>query len=254
MTTTTAMTVGATAKLAGVSVRTLHHYDEIGLVVPSARSGAGYRLYGPEDVARLQEALLFRELGFALDGIKRIVNEPSYRRITALQRQRELLEAKTERLMAMIDAVDAAVDAERRGITMANDEMLGVFGDFDPSEYEKEAKERWGDTDAYRQSAQRTARYTREDWERIKTEANEIYTAMAELMQAGASADGAEAMDVAERHRAHLSTWFYDCSKARHVGLGQMYVADPRFTATIDEFGAGLAGFLSAAIAANAER
>ncbi|MCJ7725818.1 MAG: MerR family transcriptional regulator, partial [Acidimicrobiia bacterium] len=146
-------TVGDISRLTGMSIRTLHHYDEIGLVVPGERSNAGYRLYGPSEVARLQEVLFFRELGFGLGEIKRMVDRPDYDRATALQRQRRLMETKAEHLLAMIDALDAAVEAGRHGTPMSNEDMLGVFGDFDPAEHQAEARERWGDTAAYRESA-----------------------------------------------------------------------------------------------------
>lgn len=252
--TETAMTVGRAAQLAGVTVRTLHHYDEIGLVVPSQRSQGGYRLYGRREIARLQEVLFFKELGFGLEEIKDIVTRPGYDRATALRRQRELLETKAGRLLTMIEAVDAAVDAERRGTTMTNEEMLEVFGDFDPAEYEEEVRQRWGDTDAYRESAARTARYTKQDWQQIGRESGEINDAFIELMQAGTPADSAEAMDVAERHRAHISRWFYECTPEIHAGLGQMYVADQRFTDNIDKAAPGLARYMSEAIAANTRR
>ncbi len=254
MKTTERLTVGALARMAGVTVRTLHHYDEIGLVTPSGRTPAGYRTYSRTEVERLQEVLFFRELGFALDEIRQIVSRPGYSRTIALERQRELLEARAEHLLTLIDAVDRAVRAERTGTTMTNEEMLEVFGDFDPAEYEEEAKERWGDSDAYKQSAARTARYTKQDWETIKAENDAIYERFLDLIAAGEAADGAAAMDVAEEHRAHITKWYYDCSKVIHGGLGQMYVADARFKENIDKAGEGLADYMAAAIAANAAR
>lgn len=135
---------------------------------------------------------------------------------------------------------------------MTNEEMLEVFGGFDPSRYEEEAKQRWGDTEAYRESSRRTARYGRADWERIKQEGAEINDAFLALMQAGIPATSPEAGRVAERHRAYISKWFYRCTPEIHAGLGQMYVADPRFTESIDRAGPGLAAYMSEAIAANA--
>ena len=129
-----------------------------------------------------------------------------------------------------------------------------VFGDFDPAKFEDEAKERWGETDAYKQSAARTARYTSQDWEAMKAEMDRIYQRLLDLMAAGAAATDTAAMDVAEQHRAHITKWFYDCPKQAHAGLGQMYVADSRFTENIYKAGEGLAAYLSAAIAANSAR
>jgi DNA-binding transcriptional MerR regulator len=248
------LTIGAIARLAGVTVRTLHHYDRIGLVVPGERTDGGYRLYGRRQVERLQEVLFFRELGFGLEEIRRIVDEPSYDRAAALARQRTLLVERAGHLQDLIEAVDGALDAEKRGTRMTNEEMLEVFGDFDPSQYEEEARQRWGDTEAYRESARRTSRYTKADWQQIGREGAEINAAFLALMEAGSPAADPAAAAVAERHRAYISKWFYECSPEIHAGLGAMYVADPRFTASIDRAGPGLARYMSEAIAANAGR
>jgi len=248
------LTVGAVSNLAGVTVRTLHHYDEIGLVTPAGRTDTGYRSYGPAEVERLQEVLFFRELGFPLEEIREMMDSPAYTRTGALQRQRQLLEERADRLLKMMDAVDRAVLAERTGAKMSNEEILEVFGDFDPTEYEEEAKERWGDSDAYKQSAQRTASYTKQDWERIKGETDEINQAFLALMAAGTPATDTVALAVAEDHRTHITKWFYDCSIETHAGLGQMYTADERFRTNIDQAGKGLAEYMAAAFAANAAR
>ena len=248
------MTVGSVATLAGVTVRTLHHYDEIGLVVPAGRTNSGYRTYGYREVERLQEVLFFRELGFSLETIRDIVGRPSYNRHAALEQQRELLEQRADRLLEMIDAVDRAAAAQRTGEKMSNEEMLEVFGDFDPAEHEEEAKERWGDSPAFQQSVQRTSSYSKADWEKIKAELDGINQLFLDLMAAGTPAAESAAMDVAEKHRAHITKWYYDCSIEIHAGLGQMYTADVRFKENIDKAGEGLAEYMSAAIAANAGR
>ena len=201
---------------------------------------------------RLQEVLFFRELGFSLEQIKEIVGRPDYYRAAALERHRALLERKASRLRAMLAAVDAALDAEKRGTTMTNEEMLEVFGDFDPSQYEEEVEERWGDTDAYRESARRTVATPRPIGSRSAARARRSTQAFLALMTAGTPADSPQARAVAERHRAYISKWFYECSPEIHRGLGQMYVADPRFTRNIDRAGPGLAQYMSAAIAADA--
>lgn len=246
---TKTLTVGEVAGLAKVTIRTLHHYDDIGLVVPE-RTDSGYRIYGDPQIDRLQEVLFFRELGFSLNEITRIVGEPTYARDSALLRQRKLLEAKTERLMAMLDAIDRAIESDTTGEIMNYEEKLEVFGDFDPAEYEDEAKERWGESDAYKQSVKRTSQYTKVDWLRNKAEVSEIYAAFVALMSNSVPPASAEAAEVVERHRAHISHWYYDCTKEIHAGLGQMYVADPRFTKNIDKHGEGLATYMSEAIAA----
>jgi hypothetical protein len=120
--------------------------------------------------------------------------------------------------------------------------------------YEDEAAERWGGTGAYRQSAARTSQYTEDDWKRLGAEADAINTALVHLMTTGMAPESEEAMQLAEQHREHISTWFYECPLQMHAALGRMYVADPRFTASIDRAGKGLAAYLSAAIGANSRR
>jgi DNA-binding transcriptional MerR regulator len=242
--------VGQVARMAGVSVRTLHHYDAIGLLTPDVRSSNGYRQYGRAQVARLQEVLFFKELGFPLDAVKAIVETPGYDRRAALEQHRALLERRTERMLAMLDAVDRAITAETKGVGMTNEEMLDVFGDFDPAEHAAEAEERWGGTNAYRESVTRTAAYTKGDWTTIRREADAINAGFLELMARGEHADGEVAAALVDRHRAHISKWFYDCTPEIHRGLGEMYLADPRFRENIDKAGERLAAFQSAAIAA----
>ncbi len=140
------------------------------------------------------------------------------------------------------------------GIQLNPEEMFEVFGDFDPTEHEAEVQERWGDTDAYRESRRRTTSYTTEDWVRIKTDQEEVEMRLLLAMQAGHGPTSTEAMDAAEAHRANISRWFYDCDYAVHRGLADMYVADPRFTASYDQRAPGLAAFVHDAIHANANR
>lgn len=247
------MRVGDVARLAGITVRSLHHYDEIGLVSPRRRTASGYRLYERSDVERLQEVLFFRELGFSLDEIKGVVDEPDYQRRRALGAHRRMLIGRIERLRAMVAVIDRTLDTEK-GDTMRERDMLEVFGDFDPGDHAAEVEERWGDTDAYRHSTQRTANHTKADWKRIKEEAGEIDRAFAGLRNDGIPADSDAAMEVAERHRRHIQDWFYDCGYEMHAGLGEMYVTDPRFTAKFDATAPGLAAYVGDAIAANADR
>ncbi|WP_163999799.1 MerR family transcriptional regulator [Pyxidicoccus caerfyrddinensis] len=249
-----ALTVSQVARLAKVSVRALHHYDEIGLLSPSERSEAGYRLYTQVDLQRLQQVLFFRELGFPLEEIRRILGDPSFDLRSALLMQRQLLSERSARLDALLGAVDSALDALEKGKTMDQEKMFEAFGDFDPTKYEAEVKERWGDTEAYKESARRTARYTKQDWQDMKAEQDRIGKAMAELLGAGRAPTEPAAMDLAEEARQHISKWFYPCSYAMHRALGEMYVSDPRFTENIDRARPGLAKFTRDAILANAER
>jgi MerR family transcriptional regulator, thiopeptide resistance regulator len=143
---------------------------------------------------------------------------------------------------------------KRKEDVMTPQESKDVFGDFDPQQYEAEAEQRWGGTDAYQESMRRTRSYRKQDWEVIKAEGGALYAELARLASAGVSPTSAEAMDLAEQHRAHITRWFYDCSPEIHRGLGQLYVDDARFTANLDRFGAGVAAFACQAFLANADR
>lgn len=246
-------TVGEVAALTHVTVRALHHYDEIGLVSPSARSDAGYRLYQPADLARLQQVLFYRELGFRLDQIRELMADPNFDRVEALREQRRLLAAESERLRAVLTAVDAAIAAHEGGYAMSEKEMFEVFGDFDPREFDTEVEERWGETDAYRTSAEKARSYVKADWDRIKSEANAIGASWVRAMDAGHAPASAEAMAIAEEHREHISRWFYECSPEFHRNLGEMYVADERFAATYEAMRPGLAQYVRDAVVANAD-
>jgi DNA-binding transcriptional MerR regulator len=244
--------VSQIARLAGVSVRTLHHYDQIGLLSPAERSDAGYRRYGEDDLRRLQQVMFYRELGFALSDISDLVSDPDAEPAEHLCRQHELLVARLERTRRLVTAVERAMEAERLGISLPPEERLEVFGAHDPAQYADEATERWGSTDAYRQVRQRTKSYGKQDWLAIKAEAEQISAAFAAALTAGQAPDSAAATSVAELHRQHISRWFYDCPPQMHRGLGEMYVADPRFSANYDSAAPGLAAYVRDAIAANA--
>jgi hypothetical protein len=133
-------------------------------------------------------------------------------------------------------------------------DMQQLFDGFDPSQYEAEVKERWGETDAYRESAKRAKRYGKDDWRRIRDEQAAIYADAAAALQAGRAPDSAEAMDVAERHRQSIERWFYPCGPAMHANLADMWEADARFAENIDKHASGLTPFLAAAVRAPARR
>jgi len=243
-----AFTVGDLAKLTGVTVRALHHYDEIGLVRPSERTAAGYRLYTDADVHRLQQVLLFRELGLPLEEIAAAI-EQTAGRDELLRQHPKALVAKRDRLDAMLAAVDAAL--EDKGKPMQPDDVKKMFDGFDHSQYEAEAEQRWGNTEAFKESARRTKQYGPAEWQQIKDDWTRIYGDMAALMNAKVSVTDARVQALVEQHRLHIDRWFYACSKEMHKNLGAMYVADPRFAANLDKTGPGFAQYLSDAIAAS---
>lgn len=250
----TSYTVGQISDLAGVTIRTLHHYDHVGLLSPSGRSSSGYRRYEEADLERLQQILLYRELGFPLDEIAVILDEPGADEGAHLHRQHVLLTGRLARLQMMVAAVEREMEARQMGIQLTPEERFEVWGKFNPDDHAEEVEERWGATEPYEESRRRTARYTKGDWLAINAEAGDIYRRLIEAMQSGESPDGETAMGLAEEHRKHIARWFYDCGHDVHRGLGEMYVDDPRFTATYEEMAEGLATYLRSAISANAAR
>ncbi|NRQ40782.1 MerR family transcriptional regulator [Nonomuraea sp. NN258] len=248
------LSVGQVARLAGTTVRTLHHYDEIGLLTPTERTSAGYRRYTDDDLVRLQHILLYRELGFPLEEIAVILDEPHTDELTHLRRQHELLTRRSQHLDGIITAVERAIEARTMNITLTPEERFEIFGDFRPEDHDAEAERRWGGSEEYAQSRRRVATYTPADWLQLKAEAAALSDDLVAAYKAGLPADGEHAMDLAERHRGHIVRWFYDCTHHIHRCLGDMYVEDPRFTATFDALAPGLAGYLRQAIHANARR
>ena len=249
----TTWTVGQVADVFGVTVRTLHHYDELGLLVPSERSAAGYRLYTEGDLTRLQQIVVYRRLELPLDEIASLLAGDEDPR-SHLRRQREAVMTRLDELTDIVVAIDRALerDMEERPATTA--ELKELFGDGFSDEHQQEAQERWGDTDAWRQSASRTKRYTAADWAQVKAEMEAVNAAFVTALQAGEPATSVAAMDAAEAHRLHIHERFYDLSHDFHRGLADMYVSDPRFTKTYDDLAPGLAAYVKEAIHANADR
>lgn len=248
------LATGELASLAGVSVRTLHHYDEVGLLRPTGRTRAGHRRYGAEDVERLHRILVYRKLGFELSQIGEILAAGDVDDLGHLRRQQALLREQRRRVNEMLRGVERLMEAKRSGVNLTPGEMREVFGTFDPAEHAEEAEARWGETDAYRESRRRASKYGKAEWLAIKEEAQGITDAFAALLRSGAAPTDEAALELAERHRQHIGRWFYDCPPAVHRGLGELYVADARFTKTYDDVLPGLAGFISAAFIANAAR
>jgi MerR family transcriptional regulator, thiopeptide resistance regulator len=202
----------------------------------------------------LQQVLTYRELGFPLEEIATILADPDVDAMAHLRRQHTLLVSRLDRLRTMVDALEFMMEATQMRIQLTPQERFEVFGDADPEEYAQEAEQRWGGTEAYRQSQRRAATYRKQDWQRIKEETDGLYRRVADAMGAGHAADSPQVMDLAEEHRSQISRWFYDCSYEIHRGLAEMYVADQRLTATIDGYGDGVAAYLREAILANAAR
>ncbi|MBR7676758.1 MerR family transcriptional regulator [Streptomyces daliensis] len=246
--------VGQVAAFSGVTVRTLHHYDEIGLLTPGDRTHAGHRRYSDADLDRLQRVLFYRELGFPLEEVAVLLDDPEADPMAHLRRQHELLESRIGKLREMAEAVERAMEARKMGINLTPEEKFEVFGEFDPDQYAAEAEQRWGGTDAYRESQRRTARYTKDDWKSFQEEFDGIHRRIADLQASGAPADSAEAVALAEEHRLFITRTNYACSREMHVKLGEMYVEDARFTAYYEKIRPGLAVYMRDIMRANAAR
>ena len=248
------MNVGEVAALAGVTVRTLHHYDRIGLLSPSGRTAAGYRQYAPADLDRLHRVLVYRELGFPLEEVATLLDDPAADPAEHLRRQHRLLLDRVERTRAMVAAVEKEMEAMDMGISLTPEERFEVFGAHDPAQYEAEAEERWGETEAWQESQRRTRSYTKEDWLRVKAEGEDVERRFAEALRDGVPADSERAMDLAEEHRQQISRNYYACPPEVHAALGRVYVEDERFTAHYEQVAPGLAQYVSSAVQANAAR
>jgi DNA-binding transcriptional MerR regulator len=244
--------VGDVARIANTTVRTLHHYDEIGLLKPSDRSERGYRLYSDEDLLRLQQIHIGRSLGMSLEQIRAMLDDPEFDQRRALVQQREQLVARkgeTERMLAAIDAALGALSETGEGIM----DPGKMFDGFDPARYEDEARERWGETDAYAESSRRTSKYGEKDWARMRADGEALMAQFIDAMRRGASPTDDAVLTLAERHRLHIDQWFYPCSRSMHAALAQMYLADGRFERSFESRANGLAAYLSEAILANSK-
>jgi DNA-binding transcriptional MerR regulator len=248
-----AATVGAVAELTGVSVRTLHHYHHIGLVVPGVRTAAGYRGYTDADIERLHLVLVYRSVGLALDEIRALLDDPDADVLAHLERQHTLLLDRAAHLRHTITAVEELMAAHRNGIALTAEEQVELFGSTAfGDEYAREAEDRWGDTDAWRQSRQRTAAMSKQDWVAVKAEGDALLADLVRAKRAGVAPGSPAANDLADRHRASIAR-FYDCSDEMHVCLAQMYLADDRFTRYYDDAEPGLAQFVHDVIVARAQ-
>ena len=237
------MTVHQVARLAGVSERTLRYYDQLGLLPPMAETEAGYRLYGDADLARLQRILFLRELDFPLKEISPMLKAEAKDQRLAVEQHRELLRLKVERLQGLIDLCERILKGEEE---MSLQEFDQSAVEKQREAYAREAKQRWGETEAYKESERRTAAYGKQDWDAIKAETDGIFAEFAALV--GHDPISPEVRAVVIRWRDTISRRFYACSDSMLAGLGEMYMADERFRKTLDAYGEGTAALMSEAM------
>ena len=228
------------AGFTGVSVRTLHYYDEIGLLVPAhVDQFTGYRYYDENSLLRMQEILFYRELDFSLKSIGEILSSPNYDKNKALKEQKHLLTLKKERLERLISAIDGAVKGEN------------VMTAFDNSEFEKykaEAQERWGNTDAYKEHAEKTKNYGMDKWSSLASDMDIIFREFSICMKNGFESGSEESQSLVKKLQNYITENYYNCTKEILSGLGQMYVADERFKNNIDKHADGTAAYVCEAI------
>lgn len=237
------MKISEVAKLTGVTVRTLQYYDKIGLLNPDEVTDSGYRLYSEESLEVLQQILFFRELDFPLSEIKEIMINPNYDKIKALNKQRELLLKKRERLEKLINLVDNSIKGES---SMS-------FKEFDKNDienikrkYADEVKRRWGNTDAYKESEKKTTSYDSDKWSEVNEEMKVIFNEFSSIVNEDPGCEKAQAL--VKQWQEYISNNFYKCTKEILAGLGLMYANDERFKENIDKSGEGTADFMAIAI------
>ena len=237
------MRISEVAKLTGITVRTLHYYDEIGLLKPSEITEAGYRLYSREDLEILQQILFFRELDFPLSQIKEIMNNPNYDKEEALKKQKELLIQQRQRIEGLIKLIEKRIEGDNNM----------SFKEFDMNEieenkkkYAKEVKERWGTSKAYEESEKKTSGYNKEKWGDINQETSEIFKGFAELRNSDPGSE--EVQELVRRWQKYITDNFYTCTNEILSGLGLMYVEDERFKENLDKNGEGTAKLMAEAI------
>jgi len=235
-------TVKQLAQLAGVSVRTLHHYDQIGLLKPAEVKANGYRQYGEQELLKLQQILFFRELEFSLDEIQRIINSPNFHLESALMDQRKMIELRKKRLNALIRTIDKTLQKLNLHTPMKDGELYDAFSDEQTKQYADEAKQRWGHTDAYKESQERVSKMTKGEMAEIQAANENLILRLVSKMHLD-PADGEVQALVAEHFNA--LKYFYEPNLEMYSGMANMYVDDERFKAYYDKFQPSLAEFLS---------
>lgn len=235
------------AKLTGVSVRTLHFYDEIGLLKPSSVDEQnGYRFYDENSLTRMKEILFYRELDFPLKEIRTILSSPDYDKQKALKGQKHLLTLKKERLERLISALNGAMKGELFDMNVFDNSEFEAKR----KEYAKEARKKWGDTAAYRECVEKTAGYSEDKFKSLSSAMDEKISEFAECKRNGFAPDSNEARILVKKWQNFITENYYSCTEEILAGLGEMYVADERFRENIDRHGDGTAQFMRDAITA----
>lgn len=249
-------TVKALAELAGVTPRTLRWYDQKGLLRPRRTTEAGYRLYGPEEVDRLQDILFYKELGLGLEAVRELLDAPGFDRLAALQSHLTELEARRERLDALILTVEKTIDEAKGGRPMTDKEKFEAFKrravEANEEQYGEEIREKYG-PEAVEASNSRILSMTEEEHGQWRALEAEILSALAAAVRDREDPAGPEGRRIAELHRRWLSCTWTAYTPQAHRGVAELYTADERFTAYYDKEVPGCAAFLRDAVRAYTE-
>jgi DNA-binding transcriptional MerR regulator len=233
------------AKLAHISVRTLHFYDETGLLKPSSIKSNGYRVYEEKELLRLQQILFFRELEFPLAEIKKIMNAPGFDIVQALKSHKKLIEVKQKRLTGLLATIESTIKSMKSKKPIEEKALYDHFDDAEQKKYQQEAKERWGNTEAYKQSQERTKHWTKADYEKLKKDGDTFMKTVVATMPKGIASK--EIQTLVQQWREGINV-FYDTNIEMCRNLATMYTADPRFTKYYEKYAKGLAVFWRDAI------
>ena len=230
------------AEASGVSVRTLHYYDEIDLLKPAfVDEWTGYRYYDENSLLRMQEILFYRELDFSLKSISKILSSPDYDKKKAISEQKNLLILKKERLERLISAIEKAEKGEI---------VMKVFDNSEFDKYKEEVKEKWGNTDAFKEYSEKTKNYSKNKQSSLTDEMNNLFGEFSACMKNSLKPDSENVQNLVKRLQNHITDNYYHCTTDILSGLGQMYVSDERFRENIDKNGDGTAEFVNTAITA----
>lgn len=247
-----AYTVSEVAKMAGTTERTLRYYDQVGLLTPSGYSEAGYRLYGEEDLKKLQKILFFREMDFSLEKIALLLKGDEIEQIQSLQLQKKFLQKCASRYTRLAQLAQDTIEEMKGMKTMNQNKRFEPFKQDSMKElqkqYEDEAKERWGETQAYQTSQQRTGKYSKQQWQEILQKQDENMKKLAGYMNQGLMPESDEVQVLVDQNRQWIDQYFYPCSKEMMGNLGELYMTDERFKATYEKISAGLTEYYCKAI------
>ncbi|MFH8365724.1 MerR family transcriptional regulator [Streptomyces sp. NPDC018031] len=234
------LTVGQVSARLGVTVRALHHWDEIGLARPSLRTAAGYRLYTAGDLGRLHRIVVYREIGLGLDGIRTVLDDSTADVTGALRAQRAQVAERIDRLRQLGAGLDRMIDAHERGLLLTVEQQATIFGPRWNPDWPAEARQRYGDTTQWRQYAERSASRDPAEWQAVADAVAGLDRALGDAMDAGVTPGSPEANQLVERHREVFASYF-PLTREMQVCLGRMYEADPGFAAHYDGIRPGLA-------------